>query len=538
MTHDDERLHPTDKDSADDWIDLMLHSRSDQSDHQHDLPDSQLLQELQALSREQAQAVNHRVERVWRQLEARARLSAEGQRQALPPARPISSQERRPPMKKPMLLVQAAQRWSTRLSAVAAAVLLVALVGGLIFGLVLVRHSGSPTAQTSASATRASTPPATATPEGRSVPVLENLTMLDAQHGWALNVPEQIAQTGGTTTISAPGDYHVLITSDGGSHWRDVTPPEQQRTPLGVDFVTASLAWVFSGANQLYVTTNSGQTWQQATTPIDSQYNSWVNFTFINAQDGWIILQGASGGMALFGTTDGGQHWSKLQSTDAQGNSQPGGLPLKYFTSLSFIDASTGWATGENARSDGVVRLYVTHDGGATWQPQNLRLPAQGFSGPTVNASAPEFFNAQDGILDVGSSTAVFQPDVAGHPQSGVLGRVIYVTHDGGATWQSGALLPDPAGAVSFADADHGWLASSTNADLWATSDGGRTWTKIASGSLAAYAGGGNASYNYLNFVSPQIGWAEQQGTDYSTLLFKTTDGGRTWTQINFSISG
>jgi photosystem II stability/assembly factor-like uncharacterized protein len=143
---------------------------------------------------------------------------------------------------------------------------------------------------------------------------------------------------------------------------------------------------------------------------------------------------------------------------------------LKYFTSLSFIDASTGWATGENARSDGVVRLYVTHDGGATWQ--------------------------------------------------------------------SGALLPDPAGAVSFSDADHGWVASSTNADLWATSDGGRTWTKVASGGLAAYAGGGSTGYNYLNFVSPQIGWAEQQGTDYSTLLFKTTDGGRTWTQINFSISG
>jgi photosystem II stability/assembly factor-like uncharacterized protein len=235
--------------------------------------------------------------------------------------------------------------------------------------------------------------------------------------------------------------------------------------------------------------------------------------------------------MALFGTIDGGQSWSILQSTDAPAGSSAGSLPLKHFTSLSFMDASNGWAAGENARSDGVVQLYVTHDGGATWQQQSAPLPAQGFTGPTVDARAPEFFTPQDGILDVASSTANFQPDVAGRPHSGILGRVIYVTHDGGATWQSGALLPDSQGTVAFADADHGWVASGSSRDLWATSDGGRTWTKLP------------PSQNFktsslLVFISAQTGWATRDDLTHGTILVKTEDGGRTWTQINYSISG
>jgi photosystem II stability/assembly factor-like uncharacterized protein len=304
------------------------------------------------------------------------------------------------------------------------------------------------------------------------------------------------------------------------------------------------VAWLFIGNNLLYGTADGGQTWQRATLPDIDTSNDVKYLTFINAQDGWVLLDYLSLGVghppatSLFRTTNGGQSWEKLQSTDAQGNNSVGNLSLKHIEWLDFVDPSTGWVGGEDDRSAGALRLYVTHDGGATWQPQIARLPTQGFSGSSVDTLAPQFFNAREGILEAVSSTAVFQPETARRPKAGVLRQVIYSTHDGGATWQSGGPLPEGTNLLSFADVNHGWAASSDTADLWATTDGGRTWTKIASGSLAAYAGGGGAAYSALDFVSPQIGWAERGAPDYSTLLLKTTDGGRTWTQIAFSISG
>ncbi|HEU5369392.1 MAG TPA: YCF48-related protein, partial [Ktedonobacterales bacterium] len=455
MPYDEEPLPLNDIEQIDDWIEQTLRARLPQSENQHDKPDPQLIQELHDYYTEQAQTVNHRLEQVWQRFEQHAGIHLQqGRRQGpFPAAGPLFPQERRYPMQESSPLVRAFRHWPSRLSALAAAALLIVLVGGLIAGLILVRHPGSQSAHPVAPAipppTTTQAPAITPTPDGNVVPMLENLTMLGVQHGWAINMPEVVTQTSYETTITSTNQYNVLITSDGGSHWKDVTPRLQRGTPVTPDFVTASVAWLFVlGSNQLYVTTNGGQTWQQRTAPTDDQYNSLVRFTFINAKDGWIILSNqldpGHSPLALVQTIDGGQSWVKLQSVDAQGNSQLGNLPLQHINWLTFTDAATGWATGDNARSDGVVRLYGTHDGGATWQAQELPLPAQWFDGPTVDALAPEFFNGQDGILPVASSTANFQPEIAHQPASGVLGQVIYVTHDGGATWQSGALLPDP----------------------------------------------------------------------------------------------
>lgn len=115
---------------------------------------------------------------------------------------------------------------------------------------------------------RASTPGETATTSpsvlpgqtGAPLPTVEPsqganfmaLHMLDAQTGWAL------------------ASDQVWRTTDGGLHWRDVTPkPAASAAPAQVhtaDFLSASLAWIALSSAQADVsaiaeTTNGGQTW-------------------------------------------------------------------------------------------------------------------------------------------------------------------------------------------------------------------------------------------------------------------------------------
>lgn len=83
---------------------------------------------------------------------------------------------------------------------------------------------------------------------------------------------------------------------------------------------------------------------------------------------------------------------------------------------------------------------------------------------------------------------------------------------------------------VSFPDARHGWYGTGTG-DLFATTDGGATWTKVASrpGTFIRAVG----------FVDARTGFIGNIGTDYypgvtdTTPLYRTDDGGRTWTPVD-----
>jgi photosystem II stability/assembly factor-like uncharacterized protein len=105
-------------------------------------------------------------------------------------------------------------------------------------------------------------------------------------------------------------------------------------------------------------------------------------------------------------------------------------------------------------------------------------------------------------------------------------GKIVSRTTDGGATWLTspGPAVPEGTVALSFIDPSTGWLlASWGNANfsygaLYATSDAGVTWQarQVPSGGR-------------LKFTNATTGWLASRDR-----LFRSLDGGRSWTEIAF----
>ncbi len=167
------------------------------------------------------------------------------------------------------------------------------------------------------------------------------------------------------------------------------------------------------------------------------------------------------------------------------------------------LDADFGWVVGNTSTGDAPFNLYVTRDGGTTWQtstPPDLVSPGQ-----------MQFADRDHGSYAVG--------------------RKVYLTGDGGSTWTS-STVPAPSGfevwSIDMLDGQRIWalLGGNGKQELWATTDGGATWSLRLSGK--------SNQWPQFTFVSQDEGWGWlgtiDSGRVSDAKSVHTLDGGRTWT--------
>lgn len=408
--------------------------------------------------------------------------------------------------------------WAAQLLA-AAAVLVLALGLGFaarqarllgVAGSATPRPVVTPSASVTPSIKPTASPEASASPYPLLPPA--SMHMVSSNTGWA----------------AGSGTNRILRTSDGGSHWEDVTPHAASAGTWITVFLDANNAWVASSLQPgsgspdssvaIYRTADGGRTWQQVSQVVADR--GWpAALDFVDSKHGWLFMRlGAAAGaegVAFYGTQDGGATWTKLSETDQSlTSSGPGTLPLGCSkVAPVFLNPSTGWQPGA-CNGGSAPYLYVTRDGGRNWAAVSLRIP-QGTFNCDCSIESLRFWDQEHGAFVLENA----YQDAGGYAQN-----FLYTTSDGGRSWQLGPLLPKNSFSVYFLDATHGWTLDAKTNTLLFSADAGQHWS-----TAGVIPTNSNGVVRDFQFVTPQIGWV--LGADPRGLpILKTVDGGQTWT--------
>ncbi len=325
------------------------------------------------------------------------------------------------------------------------------------------------------------------------------------------------------------GRTSIVLTHDGGQHWTPTAPLGGDTGDIeSVFFLDDRQGWVVSAFTGKSVqdsatfivsaTSDGGATWSSHLLAVpDEEGGNAISVDFVDAQRGWIMVRKPSSSNfsrgALLATVDGGVNWRLLPNP-----------PIG--DAVRFISPSTGWLAGGVARDE----LYVTRDGGESWQRQAI-LPlgaSQKTSVPTVQL--PTFRDDRNGTL------AVFFGEAG---QSLV---AVYETHDAGVTWtaSSSVLLSGNAfnagGAVtSVVDASTLFVAPRSRDQFTAVTEG----VQRNQGFFAELST--DEAITGLDFKDDRHGWVlvtSGQCNDFksecnqNSRLFATRDGGLTLNEI------
>jgi photosystem II stability/assembly factor-like uncharacterized protein len=312
----------------------------------------------------------------------------------------------------------------------------------------------------------------------------------------------------------------LVRTNDGGLTWYRVTPPDLAAvgSTVGTFFLDKDHAWVqkpesesYPHGGLLYYSADGGLTWTISSTPF-----SGGDLNFLDADNGWMLadlgVAAGSQAVSVFQTRDGGVTWMQTYTHDPNLPESGDSLPLSGLKSdLMPRDMQTAWIGGV-IYSPGSLYLYRTDDAGRTWTPVVLDLPAGAKSAELdLDPDQLQLVSPDHGFLVVRLSSDSTQ-------------TAVYVTEDGGDTWGFTPTLIPEAGESDFISPEE--VVIYNGEEFYVTRDAARTWTKVSPNIVFG------GSFGTMDFVNLNSGWIITVDPDNRRALYRTHDGGATWSPV------
>lgn len=271
----------------------------------------------------------------------------------------------------------------------------------------------------------------------------------------------------------AVGQYHILHTNNGGETWEEQSINGQIERDIQACYFFNADSGFITQSGKLYFTADAGLSWIEIDLGDNSSWSKKIDFE--DDKTGWM---GGAGQLLI--TEDGGMSWSLLFEA-------PSGT---YIRDFHFVNSLEGWVVG------GGKLVMHTIDGGINWNWQ---------SHDTDNAVGVSFWS----VYFLNDTTGWILGD------RGLFSKYNYIDEH----WDfKFSILDGWLADLYFMDENVGF-ATSVN-DIYKTSNGGNTWSKIFSI--------GGEMFKKFEFLSQKIGFA--LGTRKSVI--KTTDYGITWEEV------
>ncbi|MBN1631552.1 MAG: S-layer homology domain-containing protein [Thermoleophilia bacterium] len=295
-----------------------------------------------------------------------------------------------------------------------------------------------------------------------------------------------------------------FLSIDGGATWSIASKgyTGAQSRDIAVDPVEAGRV-ITACRSGIFKTLNGGSDWIGIGAP-PMTFIEW-NAVAIDPTDGRHILAATNQTSHLVESRDGGQSWV------VRGPNLGNALAFRAFafapSDPKTVYAGTG-AYSSAGQYNGELAgkgVYVSHDGGATWNPAND-----------------------------GNSASVQAANIAVHPTNP---RIVYAaavkagllrTTDGGGSWtklQGPWPATTPVMSVALSPADPQMVFAGTGAGLFRTPDGGGTWQQLMSGF--------NPESYFTSIVADPTDPQVMYVGDLAGGVYRTENGGGLWTPIN-----
>jgi photosystem II stability/assembly factor-like uncharacterized protein len=298
----------------------------------------------------------------------------------------------------------------------------------------------------------------------------------------------------------------IIETSDGGMNWT-VVPSGVDSALYSVYFADEQHGWIAGQDGLILHTSDGGKQWAKQdskaefTEPDGTKKPAYLfAVSGVDAQRLWAVGDRST----LVSTRDGGATWEyqKLKASEEEGVAEELAAADPVFYDVRFVDADRGWIVGEFGK------IFHTTDGGVTWSEQNKTLlESSGFFDP----------------LDLPSIFGLFVHDAQHAVAAGIEGHVAR-TRDGGQHWSYDALdlgeikMQDPLFDLEEFPDGTGWAVGAAG-EIFEKSGPDAPWRRANIGQDVL------TWLRAIDFSDRQHGWL----VGGFGLIFRTTDGGKTW---------